>query len=170
MERKDQNGKQYLRGVSIIFYGIMGGMAMFLAAILFITTTPEQENRSENPQVYYALLGGLFLIAFLVRRFWKPRRLETIRAMGTIKEKLNNYRSLLVIQMATAEIIFMFSSIFYMLTHQVFFVGISAGIIATYLLLRPSKDNLIDELDLSDDEIILFEDEAAAVADVRNNR
>ncbi|MOA10905.1 hypothetical protein D3C78_1308140 [compost metagenome] len=124
-------------------------------------------NRSENPPIYYAILGGLFLIAFLVRRFWKPRRLETIKAMGDIKEKLNNYRSLLIIQMATAEITCMFSSIFYMLTHQVFFIGISAGIIATYLMLRPSKDNLINELDLSDEEILLFEDEDTVVADVK---
>lgn len=170
MERKDQNGKQYLRSLSMVFYGIMGAMTMFLAVILFITYTPEQENRSENPPLYYAILGGLFLIAFLVRRFWKPRRLEAIKAMEDIKEKLNNYRSLLIIQLATAEIISMFSSIFYLLTHQVFYVGVSAGIIATYLLLRPSKDNLIDELELSDDEIMLLEDEDAVVADVKNNR
>ena len=170
MERKDQNGKQYLRNLSMVYYAIMGSMTMFLAAILFITYTPEQVDRSENPPIYYAILGGLFLIAFLVRRFWKPRRLETIKSMGDIKEKLNNYRSLLIIQMAATEIISLFSSIFYLLTHQVFYVGISAGIIATYLLLRPSKDNLINELDLRDDEILLHEDEGAVVADVKNNR
>ncbi|AFD09171.1 hypothetical protein [Solitalea canadensis] len=170
MERKNQNGKQYLRSISIIFYAIMSGMTLFMIAVLFITTTPEQMERLENPPVYYAIIGVLFLIAVFIKLFWKPRRLETIKNMESIKEKLNNYRSLLIVQWAIAEFISLFSSMFYLLTHQLFFIGVTIGVIASYLLLRPSKDRLINELTLSDAEVFLLEDQEAVVADVKNTR
>ncbi|MCO4292995.1 hypothetical protein NF867_08985 [Solitalea sp. MAHUQ-68] len=170
MTTQGQNGQQYLRTNTIIFYALMTGMTLF-TIVVALTRNSEQPINNENLLVFISILAVIVLAAFFIRFQWLPNRLSTIAGYSTLIEKLTNYSKTLIIQWAPIEASCMFSSVAYLITGSMLFMGYNIGIIALFLLIfRPSKERLIQDLYLDSTEIELLDDPNAIVAEFKGRR
>jgi hypothetical protein len=144
-----QSTNKELRAVKILFYGIITGALLFLAlsaAIVGLTGKGFLDDDSMDQfLLIVASLIAFFAVVFSFRNYKKN---IDKAAQQSLKEKFNNYRTALILFLAPCEGATLFSVICFLLTANYRFLVIFSLVIAAMLIKRPTKQGVINDLQL----------------------
>jgi hypothetical protein len=161
----DQTSKDYFYSLNIIHLGLTLGQILFAVVVYFLLASgqrsagDEQMNETFQLIVPFLIIGGVTGGMLLARN-----RLESIRAKKDLKEKMIDYRSTLMLKYALWEAPSLVSIIGYLMTGNLFYLGLSAVVIGLFLLNRPTRDRAATELELSPSERAAIENPATVIA------
>lgn len=160
MSESQLTSKQYFRQLMIIHSALIIGQLIFLGVSLTIVSDGEVEgNESLFKLIAPGLLAGGAIIAFFLRRtiLAKAQKKE-------LKDKLAAFSTATIVYCALLEGPAMFSIVCILLTGNLLFLALVAVSIALQLTGRPTREKVMTDFNLSDEEIRLINDPDAEVA------
>lgn len=151
-----QTPQSYLRINSIIHIAMFTGQLLFGLAALAIT--PQKGIDISGAKDPFLFVVPIVAIAcFLLSIFLFKKNLNIAVNKATLKEKLMAYQSAFIVRFAPLEGASLFGIVTYMQTGNLLFIIIS-GLTAFYFLsLKPTKDRIENDLNLSYEDKILFD-------------
>jgi hypothetical protein len=143
----------FVKTNQIIHLALLIGQLMFAVVTYVITSSKGIINFTfinNDPFTYVAILlamGGFFLGNFLFRQ-----ELNNASEKNSLREKLMSYQAGLIKKLAPMEGASLFSIVIFMLTGNLFFLVITGLVILYFITLRPTKEMIGNDLNLSYDE------------------
>ena len=146
--------KDALRAISVFFYTMLGGMVMFTVIVFGL-------NFLQAPALFDPSLVRIFFIVvlviaaisiFMASRLYRKRITDSLAPGLTLMDKLNIYRSALILYLALCEGSGLFAVIVYFLTGYKLLLIVIAVVLLAMLHKRPEKSKIFNELQLSSQE------------------
>lgn len=142
--------KDYLRANIIVHVALMAGQFFFILTTLIVIS--EGDIAPETNSFFIYLVPGMVLMAFLLSNFIYRQKMTALRDVATISEKFKGFRSLIIIRSAILEGSGFLSIIAFMLTGELLYAGLSLLIILYMLTFIPTKQRMINDLELNSQE------------------
>lgn len=162
-----QNFSQYFRALQILFFALLIGQ-ISVVIVLYIVHTPVESEGVQDDKTFMLILTVALALLSGFAFFMNRKKLESARAQTTLKEKLADYRSACIIKWAPLEGGALISAVLFFVTGNVFFLSFAATMIAFFATQFPSRQRLINELDLTANEQMILDDPNAVVYDAPN--
>jgi len=140
----------YLKTISIIHIALTIGQLLF-ASLAFIKNGSTKFELNLN-DTFFIVEVILVTSSVIASNFLFKQNLDKARQQTEVSGKLTRYQSALIIRYALLEGPSLFGIVVYMITGNVFFLAISSALILYFLFLRPTKQMIKDDLQLSYDE------------------
>ena len=142
--------KEQLKANAILFSALFVGVIIFL--LLAVVLIKFNGKFSDNDDLDKILLVVVSIIAAicLVSAFsiYKRQINGLVNSVLPLTEKLNNYRAILIVYLALCEGAALFSIISLILTGNFWSIAVTATMLAAMLIKRPSRQRVINELQL----------------------
>ena len=164
---KQQTTAAYFKAFNILFIALMTGQILF-AIIIFILTafTNGKIILQQEAQLFTYIVAALMFICIAINWSLFKKRIELIREEPELSKQLNDYRALYIMRFALAEVPTLFSIIIVFITgNQLIWLFVVIGILSG-ILLRPSKERLIKELQLGSDDTDKLNDPDAVITEI----
>ena len=150
-----QDSKSYLKNLTIIYLALAATQTAFAIVSFAQHQKTEMILDPANDVLFIPFLATLS-IAFAVGPILYKKIVG--QAQGkTLAEKLNQFRSAIIIRYATVEGPSLFGIVIYFLSGNFFYLLISALLIVYFLTLKPSKEKIEKDLNLDYKEKEQFE-------------
>lgn len=146
--------KDALRSISIFYYSMIGGLLMF-AIIVFALNYLQVSGLPDPSTVRFFFIAVLVIAAisiFMAIRLYKKRITDALSPGLVLMDKLNIYRSALILYLALCEGAGLFAVIVYFLTGYKLLLIVIAVVLLAMLQKRPEKSKIFNELQLSSQE------------------
>jgi hypothetical protein len=131
---------------TIIFYALFAGQAIFLiiASYLLKTSGPINPDLSSAFQI----ILPVFTIGAVAGSMFVPKIILGSIADLSDDQKIIKYRASLIVKWAMLEGANLFSIVIYLLTGSMLALGISILILILFILNKPTKDKMKEDLGL----------------------
>lgn len=152
--------KIYFKTVNILFLALVAGQVVF-ALVLFFLNQTQVKVAFITPEIHQTLMWiapALAVAGIVLGWLVFNTKLKSLQNMNSLTEKLKGYQSAMIIRFAFMEGPSLVALVFFYITGDYIFLGVSAFIILAFLFNRPSKSLIIRHLQLHDDERLLLED------------
>jgi len=150
MKESNTASSNFLKTTSIIYFALLAGQLAFMAVAYSIGSDLKMTDdiRSLNDMllmvVPFVALGGISA-SFMMFKM----QLSKIEKEIPLSNRLNGYRSALIVRYALLEGPSLFAIASFLLVGNLIFLGISGIIILIFIYLRPTKDSIIKDLELT---------------------
>jgi hypothetical protein len=146
--------KDALRAISVFFYAMIGGLLIF--SIIVFTLNYLVGHGLLDPSMIRIFFIAVLVIAtmsiFMAPRLYKKRITDALSPGLSLMDKLNIYRSALILYLALCEGAGLFAVIVYFLTGYKPLLIVIAVVLLAMLQKRPEKSKIFNELQLSSQE------------------
>ncbi len=142
---KEPNKLKFLSTIHWMFIGSL----VLLAIVGWFA--PIEANRDLNDLMKYILIG-LSFPAYFAGNFVRKNIINKINANAPLQEKLAQYQKATIIQWGAIDLPATFAGISFLLTRNTLYLIILAVFILLLYMLRPNKDRIADDLELSSEE------------------
>lgn len=148
--------RTYLRSLNILHLALLAGMVMLTVILFLFAEEREVEDQFLQTLIMVlaiisiaSLFGGLYIFRKIISGIDKKLQLA---------EKLHKYRGASIVKWAMLEAPVLLSAICYFITNQTGFLITSVGLILFFMLHRPAKARIVNDLVLSADEMNMLND------------
>jgi len=143
---EDNNLSNDLRATSILFASMVIGLIVFVGISIGV-------NVMIGPFKHDGQFAKIFLIVTIFLSTVYNRRVYNMQqSTAVLQERLNQYRSALIIYLALTEGPAIFSIMGFLLTGDFRFLAITVILLVNMFIKRPSKSRFIEELQLDTKE------------------
>lgn len=164
-----QNFAQYFRSLQILFFALLAGQIL-VTITLFTVYEPSTSGEFSDEETLRFIFPLLVIMLAGLAFFLYRKKLESARAQPTLKEKLMDYRVAGVLKWAPIESATLISVVLFFISGKQYYLYAAIAIIAIFATQFPSRQRLVNELDLSASEQMTLDDPNAEVAESRNYR
>ena len=167
-------GGGYFKAFNILFLALLAGQIVFALVVFVLTRFVFEGGLRNDPAVSKVLtitVPALMFISFAASYSIFKKRIELVKQANDLTTQLNDYRALYITRFALAEAPVLFALIAELLTGSpVIWLFVVIGIVSM-LSLKPTKDRLIKELELSSNDIDKLEgvDEVSDDDELKND-
>jgi len=150
MKTKPQTSKEYFRALSIIYYTMIAGLIFFVLISFFVVYSGIVKEQDKYLIDIFSIiipafvLGGIMSSNILFRN-----KLNKSKSKPLLIEKMNDYRSALLIRYALLEGPCFLSIIAYFLFGFNLFLFLAVIIILVFSFYKPSLNKAVIELELN---------------------
>ena len=142
--------KGFLKTINIIFFALLAGQVVFISIALYIVNSSppiETENDLFNIIVPVVVGSGLFISNLIFKKL-----LEKINNDAKLESKLAIYQKASVLKFALLEGPSIFATVVYIISGNLMFLGFSVVMILAFLMNIPTRNRLINDLNLNSNE------------------
>ena len=145
--------REYFKAMLVLWLALMGGQVFFGLIVFYLNNSGSYTPQEKNLKDIFIYLVPIFAVYGVVAgSIIFKRRLNSSKNKMSLMEKLNDYRAALIIRYALLEGSTFFSLVSYLLTGDSLFLYISILIIAVFIILKPSAEKVINDLELNPSE------------------
>jgi hypothetical protein len=157
--------RQYFSILSTLHRAFLIGQVLFAVAAVAVRTTGQMEVDAgkELGEILPIVALGLAIAGVAASHFLFSKRLETLRQRDGLAQKLQDYRSALILRWALLEGPVMLAIIAYMLTGNFLLLILIAAVVILFIFFRPSRSRALQDLQLPHDEEYQLTDPDAVV-------
>lgn len=162
-KKKRMTPKNYLRTLSILHYIIFAGILLLASYIYSLNSNATLDLSPEN-DIFFYVVPAISILGFIGSNIIFKTYLNSLSINNSLKSKLTGYQSASLIKYALIEAPAFLSIIMFMDEGNLYYMIIAGVLIAYFFMLRPSKEKIINNLNLNnehraqfnkDDEILL---------------
>ncbi|MFA6951117.1 MAG: hypothetical protein WCQ70_10575 [Lentimicrobiaceae bacterium] len=158
MQTTRLTSKEYFKTLRIVHFAIIAGITFFGLISYFIHQTGFEDSSKEMQNMLIYLIPMFVLVGYLVSNVLFRNRLSHCKGRSELNEKLNDYRSALIIRWAFLEGPAFLAIVAHLLTGNIKYLA-WAGIIIFYLFaIRPTISKAVTDLGLNYDEEHVLKD------------
>ena len=168
MAIQQQTSAQYFKSLNILHY-ILAAAQLLFAILAFIL---QKENEFTITPASNALRYAVSLIAVMGvtgGAILYQKQVNAIKSRKNLSDKLTAYRSVIIARGAFLEFPSLFAIIAFVLTGEILFLGLTGSLIALFVFLRPTKEKVIKDLQLSAEEILFINNDDSIVNETEVN-
>lgn len=143
----------YLKAFNILFFALLAGQTIFAAIALILRYSNSFTGGAEDlEKIFVYIVPAMYVIAVVWGTAMFKKKLPEIKSNSVLTEKLAAYRAVYILRFALIEGTTLLAIITYLITGRQMFIIFAALSIFTFFALKPSKNKLLNELDLSSAE------------------
>ena len=159
---KPYSSSQYIKTLSAIHLGFLLAISSFaMLGIALATTWGVRFDYAEDPFVFVVPILAITGIA--LSNFMFKKQLESIEKSSTLKQKLGAYLTASVIKYALIEAPALLGIVVFNISENVLFLIIGVAVLFYLLMQRPTKEKLINDLNLNAEMRARFQNEHALI-------
>ena len=147
----------YLKTLKLMYAAFLSSQILFVVAVLLIQKNAYFSLQDEG-NVYLFIAPFLAIAGFVGGRTIFQNQLADISTKTTLKEKLNAYSSAFLVRVAFMEAPTLFAAISFFLTGNLACLAVGVLMIVYFLTLRPGKERVEEDLELSFQEKAVWDD------------
>lgn len=155
-QNDEQNPRRFLKAITTIHLAMLMAQVLFLIVVIYLNSTRGIVQPSENIFLYVAPAIGV--LGVLLSNLLFKSLLNKIKAKESLREKIMAYQAAILVRLALLEGPSLFGIITYLLTGNLLLLSVPVLLILYFLTLRPSKESVLNDLDLSFDHTREFND------------
>ena len=157
-----QTPKTFVRTITIIHLAMLLGQVLFVVVAYSITksTTIDIKN-TKDPFLFVVPIMAIG--CFIASVFVFKSQINVAANKPTLKGKLMAYQTALIIQVALLQGASLFGIVVYEITRNFFYLLISILIILYFIIIRPTKDKITENLNLDYEDKMAFDSEDVLV-------
>lgn len=148
--------ESFLKTLSIIHYALLGGMILFMV-VAYVKQGNHYFDFKNTKDVYIIVVPIMAIAAYFVGNLVFKQQLSAAANKDSLKEKLMGYQGAALIRLAFLEGAALFGIVAFMLTGNLFELLIATLLILYFITLKPTKEKVIRELNLSQEQRMQFE-------------
>ena len=146
--------REYFKTMLIIWIALIGGQVLFGIITFYLNNNGSYDPQEKDLKDIFIYLVPVFAVyGVIAGSIIFKKRLNSSKKKTGLLEKLNDYRAALIIRYALLEGATFFSLVSYLMTGDSLFLYISILIIAIFIIIKPSTENVINDLELNPGEI-----------------
>lgn len=142
--------KQYFSGITIIYFALLLGQLFFVAMAMFLQFSTNAFPGDEKLGYIFLMVASVFAVGgyFASQMVFKKRLAYLINEQNLMR-KMSAYRAALIIRWALLEGPCFLSIVMFMITGNIFLLGLAVVMILIFLAVKPSMEKLIFDLQLN---------------------
>jgi len=149
MSTSQLTSKEYFRMLNILFYALIAGQVIFALVIVYLKLTGVSLNNfPEYKQTLLYAFPFIVLAGIYASQAVYKSKLVPIKAKTDLREKMSDFRTACIIRWALLEVPGSLSLIICFLTGDLLFIAVAAIVIGYFLMIRPSIEKTIIDLEL----------------------
>ena len=145
--------KQYFQTNLIVFTGLACSPILFTGIAYYLQSEKKIVSNPELDSIFQYAVPGLCIALLALSTIIFKTLVRTIYSEYNLPTKLLKYRSFLIIKFALLETACMIPILAYLLTGIYIYLMIAGGMIVIFLISRPTKVSLINDLELSTEQL-----------------
>ena len=146
--------REYFKTMFVIWLALIGGQVFFGIITFYLNNNGSYDPQEKNLKDIFTYLVPVFAFyGVIAGSIIFKKRLSLSKSKTSLLQKLNDYRAALIIRYALLEGATFFSLVSYLMTGDQLFLYISISIIAIFIIIKPSIQNVINDLELNPGEI-----------------
>ena len=168
MAVQQQTSAQYFKSLNLLHYALAAGQLLF-AILAFIL---QKENWFIISAGTDALRYAVSLVAIMGvtgGAIQYKKQADNIQTKKNLSQKLNAYRSAVITRDAFFEFPSLFAVVAFILTNEILFLTLAGSLITLFVYVRPAKERVIKDLQLSAEEIKLINNDDSIVTEIEIN-
>jgi uncharacterized membrane protein len=165
-----QTSRQYFKSLQIIHITLIAGQLIFGLIVAYMLEVQKINFGMQDLKIIFYVIVPVFAVAsYAGGSFFIKTRLKTTKNLKSLASKMNDYRTVLIMQYAILEGPSFLSLTVYLLTGDLFFTGITGLIIMVLIILRPKSEKAISDLELNPSESTKISDPDTIITDTPNH-
>ena len=152
MEAFKMTSGEYFKSIKIVHIALVVGVVFFALISVFLQINGFGTVGHEIDKVLLIVVPIFALIGIFASNFVFKKKLNEIQKKSNLKEKMEEYRSALIIKLALIEGPSFFAVVSFLLTGNYIYLGLTVILIIVFLIYTPNKTKLINELELTKKE------------------
>ncbi len=145
--------KEYFKLLSVLYFALIGGQVFFGLIAFYLNNNGSYHPQGKDLKDIFIYLVPIFaLYGVIAGSIIFKKKLNLSKSKTSLIEKLNDYRTASIIRYALLEGSSFFSLVSYLLTGDSLFLYLSILIIAIFIILKPSAEKVIIDLELNPGE------------------
>lgn len=161
--RVRQNFSQYLKSLHILYFALLAGQLICLVVFYFLPPTEGKYLPSDGLIVRIPILIAILGAAGV---FLGYKRIVYARDKSSLQEKMETYRSALILRWALLEGAVLLAGILFFISRSYFLLGMATACLGAFILFVPGRNRLMSDLDLSSSEQAMLDDPNTIVAEI----
>ena len=145
------NGQTFVRTITIIHAALLIGQVLF-GIVAFVDTKSTGFNLKLGSDPFFYIVPFLIVAGMLSGSFLFTDQISKAVDKNSLSEKLAGYQTALIIRFAIAEGPSLLGIVGYMLTGNVIYLILVGFNVIYFILIRPTKDKIGEDLSLTNDE------------------
>lgn len=150
--------KRILFSLSITHSAVTAGILLFILLIFIMAKDLVLGFPSGNNAFVY-LVPVIAMIAYFGSNYYFQKKLANMIKRNSLSKKVIHYQQTCMVRYAILDVATVFSAIAFMLSRNVFYLVISLLLLLYLIKLRPTKGKLVEDLVLSKEDRLQFENE-----------
>ncbi|HRI20729.1 MAG TPA: hypothetical protein PLA68_07235 [Panacibacter sp.] len=148
------NTTNFAKALSILFTALLAGQIIFaVLAFVLIYSGSIQTSAPELENIFFILVPALIIAGRLAGTTLYKKKVQEALNTSTIQEKLNQYKAAFITRCALLEGPVLFAIIAYFITSKIELLAFAAGGILLFVMMKPVKEKIANELNIGVDEI-----------------
>ena len=158
-----QTIKQYFTALTVLHVALTSGVIIFIVIAYFLHGSIANGNAETLGNIFQYMVPALAIIGIVAGNILYKKQVNEIKSKDGLAQKLNAYRATFILRDALLEGPALFAIITFLLCGEFIFLAVAILIVLIFVLIKPSKDKIIRDLELSTDEILIMEDDDAII-------
>lgn len=163
MATQKLTSKQYFTSQSLIHIALIAGQVLFAGVTIFLRFSNSVDTNPELRQAFVYIVPVLAAAGIFASLQIFKLMLGKAKEKPHLYKKISAYGSAMIVRYAVLEAPSLLGIVAFFLTGEYFFLATSVLIIALFFMVRPSKDKLIEELELTSQEAALVNNPDAVI-------
>jgi hypothetical protein len=148
----------YFKSLKIIHLALLIGQCLFAAVAFFLVSTNQFPPTLKDSSVLKVIGAATALVGLGAGYFVAGKMVEAAQNNSVMDEKLNRYRSALLVRYALMEAPALLNVVLYMLTGGLLYLGIAGALIVWFGLQIPEKGKCLTEMSIDEMRLQEWED------------
>lgn len=146
--------RSYFLTLQVMFFGLVMGPAMLggVAWLLIQTGSVIPVAEGMLDVVFGTAVPSVGIGAFYASKWLFGKRMPDVIARPTLEEKLEAYRTELILKYTLLETPAILAFLAYVLTGTILFFGIGTAMLLFLIVVRPTRDGAVMDLQLNESE------------------
>jgi hypothetical protein len=142
-----------LKAIRVLYFALLAGQVLFALIVTILVEAGILSNSLQSVTLLFQVAVLVIAATTVPASFFLFRkRLADISPEEGLDKKLEKYRAALILRMALCEMPALFAIIAYFLTTNRSFLWMTILLISNFLFIYPSRNRIIDQLQLSSSE------------------
>ena len=157
--------KQYFLTLNLTYYLQAFSVLLFSGVVAFLITQRKDEAEADT-QAWTYIVPTLTIVSMVIAYFVFRMMVDKIKPTQSLREKMPSYGRAILVRSALLELPGFLAAIAAYLTAHAYFLGASIMIFLIFLILRPSRNTIASDLNLSPKERDQLDDDDAVISQV----
>lgn len=158
-----QTTQQYFKALTVLHFALTTGITFFIVLAYFLGGAIAPRNNEMLADIFQYMVPALAFICIAAGNVLYKKKMNDIKNKSSLTEKLNDYRAAFILRDALLEGAALFAIIAYMICNELILLGVAILLVLIFVFIKPTKDKLIKDLELSSDETVVIEDDNAVI-------
>jgi hypothetical protein len=164
--KKRITSKQYFQTMNLVYYMQVVSLLLFGIVVMFLIMRSSKADAPADDAQWVYVLPIVLIVALGTSYFLFRAMVSKIEPALKLQDKLPRYSSAVIVRSALLELPGLFSGIVAYMTFEIFYLGATFLIMVAMIIMRPSRQAVTEDLNLSQKERALLDNPEAVVSEV----